>query len=79
MRFSAASSQMRWISEGSGAMTPLDADIETTASPWAGDCPIRIPDFRSIWAGTAADKEGELCTRGRTIFTGYFKSPEEMR
>jgi non-ribosomal peptide synthetase component E (peptide arylation enzyme) len=66
-------------SEGSGAMTPLDADIETTRfTVGRKDCPYT--EFRILdqyGNEMPPDKEGELCTKGPTIFTGYFKSPEE--
>ena len=66
-------------SEGSGAMTPLDADIETTCfTVGRKDCPYtEFKIFDQYGQELPPNKEGELCTKGPTIFTGYFKSPEE--
>lgn len=66
-------------SEGSGAVTPLDADIETTCfTVGVQDCPYSdFKIFDQYGQECPPNTEGELCTKGPTIFTGYFKSPEE--
>ena len=66
-------------SEGSGAVTPLDADIETTCfTVGRKDCPYSEFNILDQYGQECPPNvEGELCTKGPTIFTGYFKSPEE--
>jgi len=65
--------------EGSGAMTRLDADIETICTTVGRiDCPyatFRILD--QYEQDVPRGHEGELCTKGPNIFTGYFKSHED--
>ncbi|MCX5807325.1 MAG: AMP-binding protein [Proteobacteria bacterium] len=65
--------------EGSGAMTRLDADIETICTTVGKiDCPyaqFKITDQDGQEVPT--DHEGELITKGPNIFTGYFKSHED--
>ena len=64
--------------EGSSAMTRLDDDIETICNTIGKkDCPytqfkIIDQDGNELPPNTS----GELVTKGPTIFTGYFKSPE---
>ncbi len=68
-------------SEGPAAMSRLDADIETICyTVGEKDCPyteVRIVDqyLREL----PPNKEGELITKGPTIFSGYFRSEEENR
>jgi 2,3-dihydroxybenzoate-AMP ligase len=65
--------------EGSGAMTRLDADIETICTTVGKiDCPyakFKIVDQNG--QEVPVDHEGELITKGPNIFTGYFKSHED--
>lgn len=65
--------------EGSGAMTRLDADIETICTTVGRiDCPyatFRILD--QYGKEVPPGHEGELTTKGPNIFTGYFKSHED--
>ena len=67
--------------EGSCAMTRLDDDFETICTTVGKkDCPynqFKIIDQyeREVTSG----KEGELVTKGPTIFTGYFKSTDENK
>ena len=64
--------------EGPSAMTRLDDDIETICNTIGKkDCPythfkILDPNGNELPPNTS----GELATKGPTIFTGYFKSPE---
>jgi len=68
-------------SEGPAAMSRLDADIETICyTVGEKDCPytqVRIVD--QYLKDLPPNKEGELITKGPTIFNGYFKSGEENR
>ncbi|OPY81198.1 MAG: 2,3-dihydroxybenzoate-AMP ligase [Syntrophorhabdus sp. PtaU1.Bin058] len=68
-------------SEGPAAMSRLDADIETICyTVGEKDCPyteVRIVD--QYLHEVPPNKEGELITKGPTIFNGYFKSSEENR
>lgn len=68
-------------SEGPAAMSRLDADIETICyTVGEKDCPyteVRIVD--QYLQEVPRNKEGELITKGPTIFNGYFKSGEENR
>lgn len=68
-------------SEGPAAMSRLDADIETICNTVGEkDCPytqVRIVD--QYLKELPPNKEGELITKGPTIFNGYFKSEEENR
>jgi non-ribosomal peptide synthetase component E (peptide arylation enzyme) len=68
-------------SEGPAAMSRLDADIETICyTVGEKDCPyteVRIVD--QYLQEVPPNKEGELITKGPTIFNGYFKSGEENR
>ena len=67
--------------EGSCAMTRLDDDFETVCTTVGQkDCPYNefkvINQYeREVPPGT----EGELVTKGPTIFTGYYKSDEENK
>jgi 2,3-dihydroxybenzoate-AMP ligase/mycobactin salicyl-AMP ligase len=67
--------------EGSGAMTRLDDEFETICNTVGKkDCPYN--EFKVI--NQYGEKmppgvEGELVTKGPTIFTGYFKSEEENK
>lgn len=65
--------------EGSCAMTRLDDDFEAICTTVGQkDCPYN--QFRIIdqyERDVPADTEGELVTKGPTIFTGYFKSADE--
>ena len=67
--------------EGTGAMTRLDADLETICTTVGKkDCPyaqfkIMDPYGQEVSPG----HEGELITKGPNIFTGYFKSAEDNR
>ena len=67
--------------EGSGAMTRLDADIETICTTVGKiDCPyakFRILD--QYGNDVPQGHEGELTTKGPNIFTGYFKSWEDNK
>jgi non-ribosomal peptide synthetase component E (peptide arylation enzyme) len=67
--------------EGSGAMTRLDANLETICtSVGKKDCPyaqFRILD--QYGQEVPVGHEGELTTKGPNIFTGYFKSIEDNR
>ena len=67
--------------EGSCAMTRLDDDIETICTTVGKkDCPynqFKIIDQYEQEAGPG--KEGELVTKGPTIFTGYFKSADDNK
>ena len=64
--------------EGSSAMTRLDDDIETICNTIGKrDCPythFKIID--SEGNELPPNISGELVTKGPTVFTGYFKSPE---
>ncbi len=68
-------------SEGPAAMSRLDADIETICyTVGEKDCPysqVRIVD--QYLQDLPPNKEGELITKGPTIFNGYFRSSEENR
>ena len=68
-------------SEGPAAMSRLDADIETICNTVGEkDCPyteVRIVD--QYLQDLPPNKEGELITKGPTIFSGYFRSEEENR
>ncbi len=68
-------------SEGPAAMSRLDADIETICNTVGEkDCPyteVRIVD--QYLQDLPLNKEGELITKGPTIFSGYFRSEEENR
>ncbi len=68
-------------SEGPAAMSRLDADIETICyTVGEKDCPytqVRIVD--QYLQELPPNKEGELITKGPTIFNGYFRSEEENR
>jgi 2,3-dihydroxybenzoate-AMP ligase/mycobactin salicyl-AMP ligase len=68
-------------SEGPAAMSRLDADIETICyTVGEKDCPysqVRIVD--QYLQDLPPNKEGELITKGPTIFSGYFRSSEENR
>lgn len=65
--------------EGSCAMTRLDDDLETICTTVGRkDCPYN--EFKVInqyEEEVPAGTEGELVTKGPTIFTGYYKSDEE--
>jgi non-ribosomal peptide synthetase component E (peptide arylation enzyme) len=65
--------------EGPSAMTNLYDDMDTICSTVGRkDCPYT--DFKVInqYGGEVPPgAEGELVTKGPTIFTGYFKSPED--
>jgi 2,3-dihydroxybenzoate-AMP ligase len=67
--------------EGSCAMTRLDDDFETVcATVGKKDCPYN--EFKVInqyGEEMPPGAEGELITKGPTIFTGYFKSTEENK
>jgi 2,3-dihydroxybenzoate-AMP ligase/mycobactin salicyl-AMP ligase len=67
--------------EGSCAMTRLDDDLETACtSVGRKDCPYN--EFKVInqyGEEVPPGAEGELVTKGPTIFTGYFKSEEENK
>ena len=68
-------------SEGTAAMTRLGADLETICTTVGmKDCPyttIKMLDQyeREVEQG----REGELCAKGPTIFSGYFKSAEDNK
>lgn len=66
-------------SEGPGAMTRLDADIETICTTVGKkDCPytrFRIVD--QYGEEVEQGREGELTAKGPNIFTGYFRSHED--
>ena len=68
-------------SEGPAAMSRLDADIETICNTVGEkDCPytqVRIVDQHL--QDLPPNKEGELITKGPTIFSGYFRSEEENK
>ena len=68
-------------SEGPGAMTRLDADLETICTTVGKkDCPyaqFKIIDQYEL--EVPPNKEGELTVKGPNIFNGYFKSPDENR
>jgi 2,3-dihydroxybenzoate-AMP ligase len=67
--------------EGGGAMTRLDADLETICTTVGKkDCPYaqyKIIDQNEQEVGP--NHEGELVIKGPTIFNGYFKSAEENK
>lgn len=67
--------------EGSCAMTRLDDDFETVCTTVGKkDCPYN--EFKVInqyGEEMPPGAEGELITKGPTIFTGYFKSTEENK
>jgi 2,3-dihydroxybenzoate-AMP ligase len=67
--------------EGTCAMTRLDDDLETICNTVGKkDCPYN--EFKVIsqyGEETPVGVEGELVTKGPTIFTGYFKSEEENK
>ena len=67
--------------EGSCAMTRLDDDFETVCTTVGKkDCPYN--EFKVInqyGEDMPPGAEGELITKGPTIFTGYFKSTEENK
>lgn len=67
--------------EGSCAMTRLDDDFETVCTTVGKkDCPYN--EFKVInqyGVEVSSGIEGELVTKGPTIFTGYFKSTKENR
>jgi 2,3-dihydroxybenzoate-AMP ligase len=64
--------------EGLSAMTRLDDDIETICNTIGRkDCPYT--DLKIIDSNNnelPPNTEGEMVTKGPTIFTGYFNSPE---
>jgi non-ribosomal peptide synthetase component E (peptide arylation enzyme) len=65
--------------EGSCAMTRLDDDIETICTTVGRkDCPYnRFKIIDQYEREAAPGREGELVTKGPTIFTGYFKSAKD--
>jgi 2,3-dihydroxybenzoate-AMP ligase len=67
--------------EGSCAMTRLDDDFETICTTVGQkDCPYnQFGIIDQYEQEVPLDKEGELVTKGPTIFTGYFKSADENR
>ena len=67
--------------EGLGAMTRLDADLETICTTVGEkDCPYTQFKILDQYEQEALpNHEGELATKGPNIFTGYFKSAEENK
>ncbi len=67
--------------EGSCAMTRLDDDFETICTTVGKkDCPYnRFKIIDQYEQELPAGGEGELVTKGPTIFTGYFKSSDENK
>ena len=68
-------------SEGTGAMTRLDADLETICTTVGKkDCPYcQFKILDQYGKEMPPNHEGELCAKGPNIFTGYFKSSEENK
>jgi 2,3-dihydroxybenzoate-AMP ligase len=68
-------------SEGLGAMTRLDDDLETICfTVGKKDCPYatyRVLD--QYGKELPPGEEGELVVKGPGVFTGYFKSPEDNK
>jgi 2,3-dihydroxybenzoate-AMP ligase len=66
-------------SEGLGSMTRLNADLETICTTVGQkDCPYcqyKVLDQHG--QEVPPGYEGELMAKGPTVFTGYFKSPED--
>ncbi|MCX5803425.1 MAG: AMP-binding protein [Proteobacteria bacterium] len=67
--------------EGLGAMTRLDADLETICTTVGEkDCPYtQFKILDQYEQEVPPNHEGELATKGPNIFTGYFKSAEENK
>ncbi len=67
--------------EGLGAMTRLDADLETICTTVGRkDCPYSIYKVLDQYGHEVpARGEGELVAKGPNIFTGYFKSAEDNK
>ena len=67
--------------EGLGAMTRLDADLETICTTVGRkDCPYSIYKVLDQYGREVpARGEGELVAKGPNIFTGYFKSAEDNK
>jgi len=67
--------------EGTGAMTRLDADLETICTTVGRkDCPYAILRVLDQYGNELPPgKEGELVAKGPCIFTGYFKSAEDNK
>ena len=68
-------------SEGTAAMTRLGADLETICTTVGKkDCPYtRIKFLDQYEQEVEQGREGELCAKGPTIFSGYFKSAEDNK
>jgi non-ribosomal peptide synthetase component E (peptide arylation enzyme) len=68
-------------SEGTGAMTRLDAELETICTTVGKkDCPYcQFKVLDQYGKEVPPNHEGELCAKGPNIFTGYFKSSEENK
>ena len=67
--------------EGLGAMTRLDADIETVCTTVGKkDCPYsQYKVIDQYGQELPPGREGELIAKGPNIFSGYFKSEEDNR
>ncbi len=67
--------------EGLGAMTRLDADIETVCNTVGQkDCPYSYYKVIDQYGqALPANREGELVAKGPNIFAGYFKSEEDNK
>ncbi len=67
--------------EGLGAMTRLDADLETICNTVGKiDCPYaQFKILDQYEQEVPVNHEGELAAKGPNIFTGYFKSADENR
>jgi len=67
--------------EGSCAMTRLDDDFETICTTVGKvDCPYnQFKVINEYGDEMPRGTEGELVTKGPTIFTGYFKSPDDNK
>jgi non-ribosomal peptide synthetase component E (peptide arylation enzyme) len=65
--------------EGLGAMTRLDAGLETICTTVGRkDCPYSIYKVLDQYGHEMpGSREGELVAKGPNIFTGYFKSAED--
>jgi 2,3-dihydroxybenzoate-AMP ligase len=66
-------------SEGLGSMTRLNADLETICTTVGQkDCPYcQYKVLDQYGQDVPPGHEGELMAKGPTVFTGYFKSPED--